>query len=86
MPFDFPFVSPILGYLGPGLSAGAVAVVLGIVGSIFLALFAVVWYPLKRLLQAAGILSRQKRTISSLDDGEDADQDEEDPQSHSKDA
>jgi len=38
-------------YVGPGLGAGAIAVVLGIVGSVFLALFAVLWYPLKRLLR-----------------------------------
>jgi hypothetical protein len=38
-------------YVGPGLSAGAVAVVLGVIGSVFLALFAIVWYPLKRLMK-----------------------------------
>jgi uncharacterized membrane protein YhiD involved in acid resistance len=36
-------------YVGPGLGAGTLAVVLGIIGSILLALFAIVWYPLKRL-------------------------------------
>ena len=38
-------------YVGPGLSAGAIAVVLGVIGSVFLALFALVWYPLKRLMK-----------------------------------
>jgi len=38
-------------YVGPGVSAGAIAVVLGILGSVFLALFAIVWYPLKRLMK-----------------------------------
>jgi hypothetical protein len=37
-------------YVGPGLGAGTVSVILGILGSIFIALFAIVWYPLKRLL------------------------------------
>jgi hypothetical protein len=37
-------------YVGPGLDAGTISVILGILGSIFIALFAVVWYPLKRLL------------------------------------
>ena len=37
-------------YVGPGLGAGTISVILGILGSIFIALFAVVWYPLKRLL------------------------------------
>lgn len=38
-------------YIGPGLGAGAVAMVLGVVGSIFLALFAVLYYPIKRMMR-----------------------------------
>lgn len=38
-------------YVGPGLSAGAAAVVLGVIASVFLGLFAIVWYPLKRLMK-----------------------------------
>lgn len=38
-------------YLGPGLGAGTIAVVLGLIGSVFLALFAVLWYPIKRIIQ-----------------------------------
>ena len=38
-------------YVGPGLGAGTIGVILGIIGSIFIAIFAIVWYPLKRLLK-----------------------------------
>ena len=38
-------------YVGPGLGAGAIGAVLGVIGSIFLALFAVVYYPIKRLFK-----------------------------------
>lgn len=38
-------------YVGPGLGAGTIGVVLGIIGSIFIALFAIIWYPLKRLFK-----------------------------------
>ncbi|MFT5663610.1 MAG: preprotein translocase subunit SecF [Gammaproteobacteria bacterium] len=38
-------------YIGPGASAGTIAVVLGIIASIFLAIVAIVWYPLKRLIK-----------------------------------
>lgn len=38
-------------YVGPGLGLGSIAVVLGVIGSVFLAIFAVVWYPIKRLLK-----------------------------------
>lgn len=47
-------------YVGPGLGAGTLAVVVGFIVSIFLAAFGIVWYPLKRLFrktkqrQAAG--------------------------------
>lgn len=40
-----------MAYVGPGLGAGTVGVVLGILGSIFIALFALLWYPFKRLLK-----------------------------------
>lgn len=35
-------------YVGPGLGAGTVAVVLGVLGSLGLWLFALLWYPFKR--------------------------------------
>ena len=38
-------------YVGPGLGLGTLGVVVGIIGSVLLAIFAVVWYPLKRVLK-----------------------------------
>jgi len=35
-------------YVGPGMGAGALGVIAGLIGSVFLALFSVVYYPLKR--------------------------------------
>ncbi|NBC14801.1 MAG: hypothetical protein GVY09_16000 [Gammaproteobacteria bacterium] len=57
-----PFLAaaPAHAYIGPGLGAGTVAVVLGVIGSILLAFASLIWYPAKRLLrrfrasQAAG--------------------------------
>lgn len=43
--------SPAHAYLGPGMGAGTIGVVLGIIGAFFLALFAVIWYPFKRMLR-----------------------------------
>ncbi len=40
---------PLFAYLGPGIGVGLIAIVLGFIASILLAIFAVVWYPLKRL-------------------------------------
>lgn len=47
----FLAASPAAAYLGPGLGAGTLALILGFVASIFLALFAVFWYPIKRLIK-----------------------------------
>ena len=41
---------PAQAYVGPGMGAGGLGVVLGLLGSILLALFAVFWYPIKRAL------------------------------------
>ena len=38
-------------YIGPGVASGAIGAVLGVIGAVFLAIFAVVWYPIKRLLK-----------------------------------
>lgn len=43
-------------YIGPGVGAGAISVVLGVLASIFLAFVAILWYPMKRFLK-----SRKKR-------------------------
>jgi hypothetical protein len=39
------------GYVGPGLGTGVVATVLGVIFAIFLSLFSIIWYPIKRLLK-----------------------------------
>lgn len=38
-------------YIGPGLGMGTIGVVLGVLFSIIMAFFAIVWYPFKRLLR-----------------------------------
>ena len=39
-------------YIGPGAGAGTIAIVLGILSSIFLAFVGILWYPFKRLIKA----------------------------------
>jgi len=41
----------VFAYIGPGLGAGAIAAALGLIGSFVLAIFAVLFYPIKRLIQ-----------------------------------
>ena len=40
-----------LAYIGPGLGAGAVATVLGIVAGLLMLIVGVIWYPIKRLVR-----------------------------------
>lgn len=40
-----------LAYIGPGMGGGFIAAVVGILISIFLALFAILWYPFKKLIE-----------------------------------
>jgi hypothetical protein len=47
-------------YIGPGLGAGALGVVLGVLASVILAVFAIVWYPLKRFLKKMKTFSQSK--------------------------
>ncbi|MEM6971428.1 MAG: hypothetical protein AAF577_01385 [Pseudomonadota bacterium] len=43
--------TPAAAYIGPGVGAGTIAVVLGVLGAIAMAFVAVLWYPIKRLLK-----------------------------------
>ena len=42
---------PAEAYIGPGAGAGTIAVVLGVLASIVLGFFAILWYPFKRMLK-----------------------------------
>ena len=44
------FLSFTIAYIGPGMGGGFIAAVVGIFISIFLALFAILWYPFKKLI------------------------------------
>jgi len=38
-------------YVGPGAGISAIAAILGVIGAILLALFAIVYYPIKRVIK-----------------------------------
>ena len=40
--------SSLFGYIGPGMGGGLIATILGILGSIILAVFGILYYPIKR--------------------------------------
>ncbi len=59
--------SAALAYIGPGVGAGAIAAVLGVLGSIFLAIVAVLYYPIKRMMKG-----RKAKVAKSGDAGKPA--------------
>jgi hypothetical protein len=38
-------------YVGPGLGAGALGAVVGVIGAVLLALFSILYYPIKRAMR-----------------------------------
>ena len=48
--------APAMAYIGPGLGAGAIGAVFGVLAALVMAVVALFWYPLKRLV------SRRKAT------------------------
>ena len=46
------YVSPLYAYVGPGISRGLIASVLGFIGAFFLALFGILYYPIKRMIKS----------------------------------
>jgi len=46
------FSTPAYAYIGPGLGAGALATVLGVLLAILMLVVGIVWYPLKRLIRS----------------------------------
>ncbi|MDB5139708.1 MAG: hypothetical protein JWR12_1624 [Mucilaginibacter sp.] len=55
------FIHSILNYIGPGLGGGIITAVLGFITSIFLALFAIIWYPIKR------VIGKLRKTVKNED-------------------
>ena len=54
-------------YVGPGLGLGAIGAVLGTVAAIFLALFSIAYYPVKRFLKKRKSKSAQDEPGSPSD-------------------
>jgi len=52
-----------LSYIGPGMAGGAIAAILGIVASIFLAIFGVIYLPTKRALKKKKYQNRIKEDL-----------------------
>ena len=43
--------SSVFAYIGPGMGGGVIAGVLGVIGAVLLALFGILYYPIKRALK-----------------------------------
>ena len=43
--------SPVFAYIGPGMGGGVIVGILGVIGAFLLALFGILYYPIKRALK-----------------------------------
>ena len=43
--------SPAFAYIGPGMGGGVITGVLGVIGAVLLALFGILYYPIKKMLK-----------------------------------
>jgi hypothetical protein len=46
------FSTPAYAYIGPGLGAGALATILGVLLGIVMLIAGIIWYPIKRLIRS----------------------------------
>ena len=42
---------PAVAYIGPGMGGGAIAAVIGLLSAFFLAIFGIIYYPIKRAIK-----------------------------------
>ena len=56
--------SPSFAYLGPGVGGGVIVATIGIIVAIFAALFGLIWFPIKRILQKK---QKQKQKQDKVD-------------------
>ena len=64
---------PAEAYIGPGAGTATIVVVLGILASIVMAFFAILWYPVKRLLKKRKVAARQGAGAAISDGAEGSD-------------
>ena len=49
-------------YVGPGLGAGALGAIFGVIGAVLIAVFAVIYYPIKRVMRRRKLASADRTT------------------------
>ena len=64
---SFLFLIPLSSdaYIGPGMGGGVVAITLGFIAAIFLALFGILYYPIKREIKKR---RNKKKDLQKLND------------------
>ena len=58
--YIFSFATPLLAYIGPGMSGGVIAAIFGIIAAFFLGLWGILYYPIKRAFKN----KKKKRILS----------------------
>ena len=64
--YIFSNVTPLLAYIGPGMSGGVIAAIFGIIAAFFLGLWGILYYPIKRAFK-----KKKKKKILSENKNQD---------------
>ncbi len=66
---SFLFLIPLSShaYIGPGMGGGVIAITLGFIGAIFLALFGILYYPIKRAFKKRGDKEKESKKLINKD-------------------
>ncbi len=58
--YIFSKVTPLFAYIGPGMAGGVIAAIFGFIAAFFLALWGILYYPIKRAIK-----NKKKKKILS---------------------
>ena len=63
----FSICTPLFAYLGPGVGGGVIMATIGIIAAIFVALFGLIWFPIKRMMKKKKIKEIKKKYKNKID-------------------
>lgn len=54
---------PAHAYIGPGLGVGVISAIFGIILAVGLAIFAIIWYPIKRMIKKKKTAESESKSL-----------------------
>ena len=58
--YIFSKATPLFAYIGPGMAGGVIAAIFGVIAAFFLALWGILYYPIKRAFKNKKVKKKMK--------------------------